>query len=209
MTEELDFYLQPTYYIESDSEVIRSLVEKIAGEDKDPTARAVKLFTWARDQIRYNPFSPMMERTDFPATTVIARGAGFCIQKAIVLAALCRAADIPCGLGFADIRSHKVSPELKALMGTDLFVYHGYNRIFLDGRWVKATCAFDIKLCRKMDFIPVEFDGKNDSVLHAVDINGDPHIDYLRHIGDYADFPFEDFLPALQKAYGDALARKL
>ena len=31
------------------------------------------------------------------------------------------------------------TPELTAKMGTDLFVYHGYSELRLDGRWIKAT----------------------------------------------------------------------
>ena len=30
-------------------------------------------------------------------------------------------------------------------MGTDLFVYHGYAELFLDGKWVKATPAFNVE----------------------------------------------------------------
>ena len=49
-------------------------------------------------------------------------------------------------------------------MGTDLFVFHGYTELYLDGKWVKATPAFNLSLCTKFRVKPLEFDGRADSI---------------------------------------------
>lgn len=200
--EDLAVYLKPTYFIDSDSEEVRRLCGNTIQGESDEKARAIKLFYWARDSIRYNPFSPMFKKENYPASAIIKLGEGFCIQKAVVLAALCRAADIPCKLAFADIRSHIISPDLKKIMGTDILAYHGYNILYLDGKWLKATCTFDLEQCRRNGFIPVEFDGTKDAILNPVDANGRPHIEYLRQIGEYDDLPLEEILTGMKNLYG-------
>ena len=201
MSEELTNYLKPTRYINSDHEAIRSLVADIDVAGVSAVDAAVKLFYWVRNEIRYNPFAPMLAPDDYAATTILGRGFGYCVQKAVLLAALSRCAGIPCRLCFADIRSHIVPGDLLKLMGTNLFTYHGYDEFFLDGKWVKATPAFDPDMCEKNGFIPVEFDGRSDAVLHATDRTGRKHIEYVRRIGCYADVPFDDLIQAFEKVY--------
>jgi len=45
--------------------------------------------------------------------------------------------------------------------GTNLFTHHGYDELYIEGRWVKATPTMDLKMCQEEGIIPVEFDGKN------------------------------------------------
>ena len=48
-------------------------------------------------------------RKDCPSSgnsATLARGYGFCVNKAVLLAALARAVGIPARLGFADVRNH-------------------------------------------------------------------------------------------------------
>ena len=86
----------------------------------------------------------------YRASGCLARGAGFCVGKAALLAATARAADIPARVGFADVRNHLTSPRLRRLMTTDVFYYHGYAELYLDGAWVKATAVFDKTLSERV-----------------------------------------------------------
>lgn len=108
-------YLQPTAFIESDAEAI----QRLAGELRRPTARetAVALFNWVRDSIRYDPYTALDPAPSFRATAVLERGRGFCVQKAVLLAALARAAGIPARLSFVDVRNHKSPPKMREMMG--------------------------------------------------------------------------------------------
>ena len=65
-------------------------------------------------------------------------------------------------------------------MGTDLFVYHGYTDLCLDGKWVKATPAFNLALCTRFRVKPLEFDGRDDSIFHPFDEDDRRHMEYLR-----------------------------
>jgi hypothetical protein len=48
--------------------------------------------------------------------------------------------------------------------GSDVFVYHGYSLMFLNGAWVKATPAFNRELCT-LRCLADRFDGRSDALL--------------------------------------------
>src|SRR3981189_1668804 len=131
--------------------------------------RAVSLYYAVRDQIRYNPFLDFSNAEVFKASSVLAAEQGFCVGKAALLAACARAASIPARVGFADVRNHLTTPRLAETMGSDLFVYHGYADLYLEGRWVKATPAFNLALCTTFRVKPLEFDGRSDLIFHPFD----------------------------------------
>lgn len=194
-------YLAATSFVDSNHDRIIAIASDLTKPDEPEIQRAVSLFYFVRDQIRYNPFSPMFTPEDYKASTVIKRGYGFCVQKAVALAALCRAARIPCRLCFADIKSHIIPGDLAKLMGTNLFTYHGYCSLYLNGRWIKATPAFDGPMCEKNGYRKVEFDGTVDGVLHGTDIHGNKHIEYIVDHGCFGDVPYQDIVDAFYKTY--------
>ncbi len=113
------------------------------------------------------------------ASTALANGYGWCVPKAALLAAACRAAGIPARVGYADVRNHLSTERLRQNMGSDLFVWHGYTDIWLDGQWLKATPAFNIELCDRFGLLPLEFDGRADSIYHPFDTAGNRHMEYV------------------------------
>jgi hypothetical protein len=74
-------------------------------------------------------------------------------------------------------------------MGTDLFIYHGYCELYLEGRWVKATPVFNDELCRRFRVKPLEFDGREDSIFHPFDEDDRRHMEYVRDHGSFDDVP--------------------
>ncbi len=109
-----------------------------------------------------------------------------------MLAAAARATGIPARLGFADVRNHLTSDKLRRVLGSDLFVFHGYTELHLKGRWVKATPAFNRGLCEKIGIAPLEFDGESDSVYQPLDLSGRRHMEYVRQRGVRLDIPCEE-----------------
>jgi transglutaminase-like putative cysteine protease len=154
-----------------------------------------------RDGIRYNPFLDFSDPQAFRASSVLEAGQGFCIGKAALLAACARAAGIEARVGFADVRNHLTTPRLAETMGTDLFVYHGYADLHLEGKWVKATPAFNLALCKRFRVKPLEFDGRNDSIFHAFDEDERRHMEYLRDRGRYADVPVAEIQRVFRETY--------
>jgi transglutaminase-like putative cysteine protease len=168
---------------------------------EDGIAKAVKLFYAVRDQIRYDPYGIEKNPVYFKASSTLKRKSGFCVAKAILLAALARSINIPSRLGFADVRNHLTTDRLKSLMKTDVFVFHGYTELYLSGRWVKATPTFNLDLCDKFGVAPLEFDGKTDCMLHEYDKEGNRHMEYLKDHGHYADLPVDKLLASMKEAY--------
>ncbi len=183
-------YLGPTYFIESDHPAVIDFAIDAAGEGDD-RIRAVRLYYAVRDGIDYNPYRYTFEREPYRASRILAQGDGFCVQKAILLAALVRAIRIPCRVGYANVVNHLTTKRLRELLRTDLFVFHGYNELFLGGRWVKATPAFNRTLCEKFGLRPLEFNGEDDSIFHPLDLQGRRHMEYVHDYGAFADFPLE------------------
>jgi hypothetical protein len=92
---------------------------------------------------------------------------------------------------------------MRTHMKNDLFVWHGYTSIHLDGRWVKATPAFNVELCDKFKLRPLEFDGREDSIYHPFDLAGNRHMEYVRERGEFADVPIADMHATFAVEYPD------
>ena len=193
-------FLQPGRYIDSSHPAVISFSSKNA-IGKDPLARAVSLYYAVRDAIRYNPFLDFSKEETFQASRCVTAGEGFCIGKAALLAACARADGIPARVGFADVKNHLATPALRERMGTDLFVYHGYAELLLEEKWVKATPAFNVELCRRFRVKPLEFDGREDSIFHPFDEEDRRHMEYLGDRGSHADVPVAEIMRAFRAAY--------
>jgi transglutaminase-like putative cysteine protease len=193
-------FLSPGRFIDSDHPAVVAFAKEHA-KGKTPLERAVSLYYATRDRIRYNPFLDFSQDEAFRASQCILSGEGFCIGKAALLAACARADGIPARVGFADVKNHLTTPALRERMGSDLFIYHGYTELLLEGRWVKATPAFNVELCRRFKVKPLEFDGREDSIFHPYDEDDRRHMEYLRERGSHADVPVAEIMQAFREAY--------
>jgi len=194
-------YLRPTPFVDSDAENVVAWSRQVCGDEQDDVAKAVRLYYAVRDGITYTPYCDFRSPETFRAGACLTRGSGFCVAKAALLAAVARAAGIPARVGFADVKNHLCTPRLRALMGTDVFVYHGYAELYLRGAWVKATPAFDRGLCDRFGVLPLEFDGLNDSLFHPYDKSGRRHMEYVRERGAHADVPAADIMAIFERSY--------
>jgi transglutaminase-like putative cysteine protease len=193
-------YLEPGRYIDSaHPEVIAFSKAHAAGAS--PVGKAVSLYYAVRDDIPYNPFLDFADARVYRASAVLEANQGFCVGKAALLAAAARAAGIPARVGFADVKNHLTSARLAETMGSDLFIYHGYTELHLDGKWVKATPAFNLSLCTRFRVKPLEFDGRGDSIFHPFDEDNRRHMEYVRDRGAHADVPVEEIQRAFREAY--------
>ena len=88
------------------------------------------------------------------------------------------------------------------MLGTDVFVYHGFTEFFLNGVWIKATPTFNIELCRKHNVPPLEFNGREDCVFQAFNLEAKQFMQYLAFHGSYADIPVDRIVAAWEETYG-------
>jgi transglutaminase-like putative cysteine protease len=197
--------LAPTALIDSDHPSVRAFAHQHA-VGSDDRLRAVSLYLAVRDQFRYDPYRIDLSPAGMKASAVMALGHGWCVPKAALLVAACRAAGLPARLGFADVRNHLSTERLRQTMKTDVFIWHGYADIWLDGQWVKATPAFNIELCDKFGLLPLEFDGRNDSIYHPFDKSGNRHMEYVNQRGTFDDMPLAQITADFQTVYGSWMA---
>ena len=193
-------YLKPGRFIDSSHPAVVAFAGQHA-VGSDEREKAVALYYAIRDGIRYNPFQNFTLDDSYRGSVCLQTGVGWCVPKAALLAACARAVGIPARVGFADVKNHLTSPELTAKMGTDLFVFHGYTDLLLDGKWVKATPAFNLSLCKKFRVKPLEFDGRSDSIFHPFDEDERRHMEYVHHRGTFADVPVEEIKRVFGETY--------
>lgn len=160
------------------------------------------LFAAVRDGLRYDPYTVDHTAEGYRASVIVEQSNAFCVPKAILLTALARSVGIPARLGFADVRNHLATPKLLESMGTDVFVFHGYSVLYLDGCWLKAAPTFNRELCERFGVSPQEFDGTADALLHAFDAEGRRHMEYIEDRGTFDDVPFEEMMRVLEETYG-------
>jgi len=182
-------------------DVVAFAKEATAGATTDKE-KAVALFYAVRDGIRYDPYTMCDDPDTYRASTVLRTGVSYCIPKSVLLAAAARAVGIPARLGYADVRNHLNSEKLRQRMGgSDLFVWHGYTELFIDGRWVKVSSAFNIELCERFGLKPLEFDGEHDALLHPFTADGRAHMEYVAQRGSFDDVPLEEILAEFRSTY--------
>ncbi|MDF1669791.1 MAG: transglutaminase family protein [Roseovarius sp.] len=201
---EAERYVSPSHFVDSDSMEVQAFVVR-ALRHMAPQAtqkdKAVCLFEAVRDGIRYDPFSFSLNGEDYKASVIADMDSAFCVPKAILLAACLRAVGIPAALGFADVRNHLNTPKLTELMGTDLFIYHGYVQLWLGEESFKVTPAFNMELCQRFGVKPLEFDGEHDALFHEFDDANRRHMEYVNDRGLFVDAPMQEFLDAFAVTY--------
>jgi transglutaminase-like putative cysteine protease len=184
--------LSATQLIDSDNPAVIAFAnEHGRGLIGDERERAVALYLAVRDGFRYDPYRVDLSPEGMCASSVLRSGHGWCVTKAALLAAAARALRIPARLSFADVRNHLSTERMRRTMGTNLFIWHGCAELWIDGAWRKATPAFNIELCEKFGLLPLEWDGRSDSLYHPFDRSGARHMEYVNVRGSFDDVPLD------------------
>ncbi len=201
-----DATLSPTATLDSDHPDVVAFARR-----HDPGGsvreRAVALYYAVRDGFRYDPYRIDLSPRGMSASQVIANGYGWCVPKAALLAAVYRAAGIPARVGYADVRNHLSTERMRQVMQTDVFFWHGYTDVLIDGQWLKATPAFNVELCERFGLLPLEFDGTADSIYHPFDQAGNRHMEYVNQRGAFDDMPLEHIVADFQRHYPGMVER--
>jgi hypothetical protein len=119
-------FLNPSPFIQSDHQKIQELVEKILGPNSSatPLQKARKLHDWVYRNIEKRPVLSLPD-----ALSTLENRMGDCNEHAVLMAALARAAGIPC----------RVEAGLVYLKGR--FFYHAWNLVYV-GRWITVDSLF-------------------------------------------------------------------
>jgi len=197
-------FLAPGEHVDADHPDVIAFARAQMRGANDEREAVVRLYYAVRDGIRYDAYLAGSSSEALTASTALRTGRGWCVSKAVLLAACCRAVGIGARLGFADVCNHLSTARMREFMGTDVFYYHGYAQLRIEGLWVKATPAFNIELCEKMGLLPLEFDGRQDSLYHPFDREGKRHMEYIRDHGVFDVVPVEAMVATWLRQYPQA-----
>lgn len=197
----MEQYLKPTEFLDSDNGAVRAYAERHTRDARTDLDRAVNLYYAVRDDFQYDPYVLDLRRHAMKASALLAKTRGYCVEKALLLAASARAVGIPSRLSFYIVRNHIATERLAKALEKDYLVFHGAAEIYLDGKWVKATPAFNKRLCDFLGVDPIEFDGRSDAIFQEYDRTGNVFMEYLHDYGAFDDMPYEMFLVELDKHY--------
>lgn len=199
-SDENAIWLAPAEYIDSDHPAIKDFVAKTVTPGMSAPEKARRFYLAARE-IRYDPDLDYADPEIYRASSVLAAGHAYCVGKAALFAALCRAGGIPARIAFADVTNHLSSEKLRERMGTNYFAWHGFTEVFLDGRWVKASPTFNSTLCSRFGVAPLDFDGAQDALLQAYDGAGRSFMQYEVLHGAFHDVPAKFLMDEMARCY--------
>jgi len=118
-------FLKPGPFIQSDDPKIQALAQEITGNHTAPLEKIRMLVDWVYKNIDKRPVLSLPD-----ALSTLENRVGDCNEHAVLLAALARAAGIPC----------RVEAGLVYLKGS--FYYHAWNLVYL-GRWITVDAVFN------------------------------------------------------------------
>jgi hypothetical protein len=202
----LELYLEPTFFIDWRHPAVRKLHEKLTAGLENEIEIAARLFYYVRDAFWYSPYHVSFRHETLKASYILEREGekkAYCTEKAVVFAALCRASGIPNRLIFCNVRNHIAAERFIEIVGTNLMVFHGYNEVFLNGKWVKCTVAFNKGLCYKLGVDALEFDGEHDDIFQEYDKAGGKFMVYEHEYGSFHDVPHDMWVSETIKHYGE------
>jgi transglutaminase-like putative cysteine protease len=193
-------YLAPAEYVDSDHPSIKALVARTVTPTMSALETAQRFYLAARE-MRYDPDLDYSDPESYRASSVLQAGRGYCVGKAALFAALCRAAGIPARVAFGDVTNHLSSEKLREKMGTNYFAWHGFTEVKLGDRWVKASPTFNSTLCSRFGVAPLDFDGEHDALLQAYDGGGRTFMKYEVLHGAFHDVPAKFLMAEMARLY--------
>ncbi len=194
-------YLKPTEFLNFDNQIVRDFADKNTLGTANEIEKAVKLYLAVRDGFQYNPYILDLRKSGLQASDLLTRNRGYCVEKAVLLAACARAVGIPSRLSFYIVKNHIATEKLEKALKKDYLVFHGATEMFLGEKWIKATPAFNQNLCKYLGVEPLEFDGTQDSIFQEYDKKGNVFMSYLHDYGAFDDLPYDLYLQELQAHY--------
>jgi len=194
-------YLRPTEFLDSDHPDVRDFAVRNTASAESDRDKAVSLYYAVRDGFQYDPYVLDLRRDSLRASNLLTKTRGYCVEKAVLLAATARSVGIPSRLSFYIVRNHIATERLAQALEKDYLVFHGAAEMYLDGKWLKTTPAFNKRLCDFLGVEPIEFDGTADAIFQEYDREGNVFMEYLHDYGAFDDMPYQMFLDELDKHY--------
>lgn len=192
-------YLNETFFLDYSHPLMNDF---LSGIDMSLPQKelAVQLYDRVRNGFLYDPYHLDLRHEGLKASHVLTKSRAWCVEKATLLAALARKCSIPSRLGYAIVTNHIGVERLLSYLQRDEIVFHGYVELYLDGKWVKCTPAFDDRVCMMSGVQPLIWDGEHDSLFQEFE-EGKRFMEYLHFYGEFDDVPIELMNAEMKKYY--------
>ncbi|MCF6181423.1 transglutaminase-like domain-containing protein [Lutibacter sp.] len=194
-------YLNATYYFDYETDEIQKLIQKFKTDTLTQKEKAKQLYLKIRDNWRYNPYRISLSKENYKASVISKKTETHCIDKSILLIAGLRGLQIPAKIHLAKVKNHIGIERIIEKFGTDEISPHGMVDVFLDGKWLKASPAFNKELCLKCNVAPLDFDGESDSIFQEFDNKGNEFMEYLEDYGSFDDVPIDFIFKNFKENY--------
>ncbi len=194
-------YLQATYFFDYENDKIQNLIQELKDSKYSDREKAVACYLKIRDGWRYNAYNIYLNKDKWRASDIAERKEAHCIDKSVLLIACLRGLGIPARIQLAKVKNHIAVETLVEKLGTNELSPHGMVNIFLDGKWLKASPAFNAALCERCNVAPLDFDGVQDSIFQEYNRDGQEFMEYLEDYGHFADVPYEFILNNFKTHY--------
>lgn len=158
------------------------------------------LYYKVRDGFIYDPYHLDLRPSALKASVILTHKRAWCVEKAILLAALFRRTGFPSRLGYAIVTNHIGTEKLTKYLKREEIVFHGYVEVYTDDRWIKCTPAFDRRICRLSGVSPLDWNGKEDSLFQEFE-GGERFMEYRHFYGHFPDVPIELMNNEMKKYY--------
>lgn len=161
-------YLKSTEFCDSDNDVVRAKAEEITEHDKKPREKALSVFHFVRDNIKF-----MMGKFEKASDTLM-RGHGDWNSKTNLQVALLRAVKIPARFHIASLSKDSIKGIVSDLFyqnAPDVLPFHPWCECYLDGKWISCDTLLDRPLIEsaykrriftKEEIPRIEWDGYDD-----------------------------------------------
>ncbi len=198
--DELELGLAITPTINWKSTEIQTISEQFLQLSSDiDKARAA--YTFVRDFQLYDPYHLDLRPEALIASGLVNKKRAWCVEKSVLLCAVFRALGLRARLGFGIVKNHIGVEKLVHYLRREEIVFHGFTEVYLDGRWVKCTPAFDQRICKLSGVEPLEWNGSEDSLLQPYRTDKRQFMEYLHFYGSFYDVPFELMHAEMKKYY--------
>ena len=204
--QELADYLKPTEFIDSDNPDIVSKAEELTDGCADDKEKLGNIYYFVRDfpydildSFRY------LAEGKRQASDVLNNGKAFCMGKASMFAALCRASGIPSRIGFQQLHCPDkpfMNEEVAKIWGDRKLPWHSLGEAYLGGKWLKLDATIDKEFAaRKGRVYSQEFDGVHDipSVEGPLIKDLPSHKDYPKDVADWYEQVAKDVVASVEE----------
>ena len=168
---ELQEFLKPTRSCDFDNSFIRNKTLAIIGDSKSDREKALAIFYWVRDNIKFS-----LSDVDASATQTLKNGYGECANKTSLHMALLRSIGIPARMHVSLAKREPLQPIIPKFVYNKISdnASHFWPECYIDDKWISCEALLDKPLYDALikankittEQIPtIDWNGKEDLIV--------------------------------------------